>query len=209
MSKMNIETKEIREKIEDAAFDQFRIKGYDSANMNAIAKNAGTTRSAVYWHFKDKKELYLVVIQKSIDIVQDKFRDIYAQDKSFKERTKDLMKLFSTLNESEMNIFQLMSKTVLSTAEDAEFKQIYNDVIPIPMKLVGIVLDAIDIAIEKGEITTDIDPEQLAFAILACVHSVGLKAYDHQVFKSDKDLVSFGMGPEAFIEIIFTGLNNI
>lgn len=209
MSKKDIETEDIREKIERAAFDQFRIKGYAAANMNEIAKLAGTTRSAVYWHFKDKKEMFLVIVQKSIDIVQAKFREVYAQDKSFKECTKDLMLKFSTLNEKEMNVFQLMSNTVLSTAEDSEFKQIYSDVLPIPLKLVGIVLDQIDMAIEKGEITSGNDPEQLAFAILSLVHTVGLKAYDNQVFKSDKELVSVSMGPEVLIDLIFTGLDNI
>jgi len=209
MSKKNIESKELRDKIEKAAFDQFRIKGYTTTNMNVIAEHAGTTRSALYWHFKDKKELFLAVLQKSIDMVECKFREVYAQKKSFKERTKELIKLFSTFNEVEMNVFQLVSTTIMSTAEDDEFKQIYNDVIPIPMKLVGIVLDEIDIAIEAGEITAEIDPEQLAFAILAFVHSVGIKAYDHKVFQSDKDLVAFGLEPEVFIDLIFKGLDNI
>jgi len=209
MSKKDISTIKVREKIESAAFEQFRIKGYATANMNEIAKKAETTRSAVYWHFKDKKELFLVIVQKSIDIVQAKFREVYAQDKSFKECTKDLIRMFSTLNEKEMNVFQLMSNTILSTADDSEFKQIYSDVLPIPLKLVGIILDQIDIANEKGEITSEIDPEQLAFAILGLVHSVGLKAYDSQVFKSDKELVSVSMGPEVLIDLIFTGLDNI
>lgn len=41
----------------DAAEAMFKEKGVASATLNDIAKSAGMTRGAIYWHFKDKSEL--------------------------------------------------------------------------------------------------------------------------------------------------------
>lgn len=42
----------------DAAERVFQAKGVSATSLNDIALEAGTTRGAIYWHFKDKAELY-------------------------------------------------------------------------------------------------------------------------------------------------------
>lgn len=49
---------ETRESILDAAEDVFNEKGYSKTSLDAIAQAAGMTRGAIYWHFKDKKDLF-------------------------------------------------------------------------------------------------------------------------------------------------------
>lgn len=48
-----------REAILMAALDVFYKKGVSRATLADIAKEAGVTRGAVYWHFKDKIDLFL------------------------------------------------------------------------------------------------------------------------------------------------------
>ena len=42
----------------DAAERVFKDKGVAAATLNDIAGAAGMTRGAIYWHFKDKEELF-------------------------------------------------------------------------------------------------------------------------------------------------------
>lgn len=42
----------------DAAEDVFHEKGVGRASLAEIAQAAGTTRGAIYWHFKDKVDLF-------------------------------------------------------------------------------------------------------------------------------------------------------
>lgn len=42
-----------------AAFRLFGRYGYDGVSIDAIAKAAGTSKSALYWHFKNKQALFL------------------------------------------------------------------------------------------------------------------------------------------------------
>ncbi len=50
-----------RQNILDAAFDLFAGKGYTRTTLNEIASVAGVTRGAVYWHFKDKVDLFMAL----------------------------------------------------------------------------------------------------------------------------------------------------
>ena len=47
----------------DAALTVFSAKGYASATLEDIAKEAETTRGAIYWHFKNKADLYNVLFR--------------------------------------------------------------------------------------------------------------------------------------------------
>ncbi len=47
-----------RNSILDAAEDVFNNKGYSQISLNEIAQIAGVTRGAVYWHFKNKEDLF-------------------------------------------------------------------------------------------------------------------------------------------------------
>ena len=49
---------ETRERILDAAEDVFLNKGVSATSLNDVALAAGVTRGAIYWHFKNKVDLF-------------------------------------------------------------------------------------------------------------------------------------------------------
>ena len=51
-------TLETRYRILDAAEDVFNESGYSNTTLNEIAEAAGVTRGAIYWHFKNKEDLF-------------------------------------------------------------------------------------------------------------------------------------------------------
>ena len=60
-SKENLQKKkasDTRNSILDAAEDVFNDKGYSKTSLNEIAQVAGVTRGAIYWHFKNKEDLF-------------------------------------------------------------------------------------------------------------------------------------------------------
>lgn len=52
-----------RKKIIDCAIDEFSAHSFKAASINRIVKNAGIAKGSLYQYFKDKKELYLYLIQ--------------------------------------------------------------------------------------------------------------------------------------------------
>jgi AcrR family transcriptional regulator len=52
------------ERILDAATSLFIEQGYEGTPMSRVAKSAGLTTPALYWHFGSKEELYLTVVKR-------------------------------------------------------------------------------------------------------------------------------------------------
>lgn len=52
------EALETRNRLLDAAEDVFYREGYARTTLDAVAEAAGMTRGAVYWHFKNKSDLF-------------------------------------------------------------------------------------------------------------------------------------------------------
>lgn len=59
MKKTKEDAEETRNIVMKAAIKIFSQKGYDSTTIVDIANEAGLTRGAVYWHFKDKGDLFI------------------------------------------------------------------------------------------------------------------------------------------------------
>jgi TetR/AcrR family acrAB operon transcriptional repressor len=65
------EAQETRSRIIDAAEQVFHEKGVAHASLEEIAVAAQVTRGAIYWHFKDKAELFDAMMQRVVLPVQD------------------------------------------------------------------------------------------------------------------------------------------
>ncbi|KAA3643684.1 MAG: TetR family transcriptional regulator [Proteobacteria bacterium] len=58
MRKTKEDTQKTRQDILQAAVENFSKKGFFNTSLNDIAKTAGVTRGAVYWHFENKAEIF-------------------------------------------------------------------------------------------------------------------------------------------------------
>jgi TetR/AcrR family transcriptional regulator, acrAB operon repressor len=59
-----VDALETRQRLLDAAEHVFQAKGVSATSLNDIAVAAGTSRGAIYWHFKDKAALYNAMIER-------------------------------------------------------------------------------------------------------------------------------------------------
>ena len=57
------ETAKTREAILESALDLFNEKGYSGTTLNDIANRLTLTKGAVYWHFKNKQDLFNTLIE--------------------------------------------------------------------------------------------------------------------------------------------------
>ena len=54
-----------REQLLDAAERVFRERGVAGSTLGEVAAQAGVTRGAVYWHFRDKSDLYAAMCERA------------------------------------------------------------------------------------------------------------------------------------------------
>lgn len=63
MRKTKAEAQKTREQLLQSALDTFLENGVSRTSLAAIARNAGVTRGALYWHFKNKEDLFEALFQ--------------------------------------------------------------------------------------------------------------------------------------------------
>lgn len=152
---------ERRQKVLDVAISEFASKGYNSTNINTIAKKAGISIGSMYSYFASKEDLYLTTVNKGFHVLEDALKEI---------------------NVEEGNIFDIFER-MLRTARDyaknyPELNQIYLDVTTQGLSSLSNKLscqletitaeaycDVIRRAKEKGVISTDIDERIVSFCL--------------------------------------------
>ncbi|WP_208453008.1 TetR/AcrR family transcriptional regulator [Burkholderia cepacia] len=75
-----------REAILNASERCFLKQGYRSVSLEDIAKDAGVTRGAVYWHFKDKTLLLLEVFMRIRSRVCDELSTLVSDEQALPSR---------------------------------------------------------------------------------------------------------------------------
>lgn len=80
-----------REALLDAAEEVFLDKGVARTSLEQIARHAGMTRGAVYWHFKNKADLFQAMLQR----VRMPFQELVEEigDPSLVERPLEAIRL--------------------------------------------------------------------------------------------------------------------
>lgn len=68
------EAEQTREAVLAAAIEVFLERGVTRATFDEIARAAGVTRGAIYWHFKDKLEIFLV-LERRANLQNEEFGD--------------------------------------------------------------------------------------------------------------------------------------
>ena len=66
MRRTKEEAQKTREQLLISAKKLFTEKGFSSTALSDIVQNAGLTRGAAYWHFKNKDEIYIAVVQQAL-----------------------------------------------------------------------------------------------------------------------------------------------
>ena len=65
------EAQETRNAILDAAEVVFQKQGVSRTSLAEIAAAAGVTRGAIYWHFKNKEDVFNAMIERIVGAVNE------------------------------------------------------------------------------------------------------------------------------------------
>lgn len=74
------EAQETRYAILDAAEQVFQEKGVSRTSLSDVASAAGVTRGAIYWHFKNKADLFDAMIQRLIEPLEVELEEMQRRE---------------------------------------------------------------------------------------------------------------------------------
>lgn len=71
-----------REMIIEAAQGLFEQKGFEQTTVEEIAVSAELGKGTIYSYFKSKEEIYIAILEKRLDLLEQKMRDAIANPKT-------------------------------------------------------------------------------------------------------------------------------
>ena len=83
-----------RAQLLEVALDVFVESGYHAASMDEIAERAGVSKPVLYQHFPGKLDLYLALLETSVDTVVDGVRTALASTHANQRRVRATMELW-------------------------------------------------------------------------------------------------------------------
>lgn len=83
----------MNEAIINAAAKLFAEKGYYSTSMDDVAREAGVAKGSLYYHFKNKSQLYLETVLNGVEYYKGEIRKIYGSDAPASQMAREIIRL--------------------------------------------------------------------------------------------------------------------
>jgi len=96
-----------RRRIMRQAASEFARLGFDQANINVIAEQAGIGKGTIYLYFENKRELFLAMLRHIAQAQLSVIRTALAADGSLRQRLELLFRAFAHLAEEESDNFNV------------------------------------------------------------------------------------------------------
>ncbi|WP_404431114.1 TetR/AcrR family transcriptional regulator [Sutcliffiella horikoshii] len=92
----------------DAARELFRKKGYQQVSMRQIATELGYSHGAIYYHFKNKAELFYAMIEMDFKELDQWMDNVMMQDLDSMEKLKQVLLEFIRFGLTHKSQYELM-----------------------------------------------------------------------------------------------------
>ncbi|MFZ4452544.1 TetR/AcrR family transcriptional regulator [Salibacterium aidingense] len=113
----NLEPKK-KERILNAALEEFAENGYKRASTNKIVRQAGIGKGMLFYYFQNKQELYHYLLQYAMDIIMEEyFQRIDLSETDFVERLKQAAQVKMQCFSRHPHIFNFMGTFLLASEE--------------------------------------------------------------------------------------------
>jgi TetR/AcrR family transcriptional regulator, repressor of the mexAB-oprM multidrug resistance operon len=191
-----------REAILDAAERMFLERGVSRTSLEHIARDAGVTRGAIYWHFKDKSDLFGAMLDR-VRLPLSDFADAYRRGRTGRDPLGMLRELCRLAvakldeNETYRNVYTIL----MNRCEFAgEINPAFERQLEIDKDNLRKVEADFREARELGQVAPDIDPRIASLTLYSLMHGIyrsWLRAPQSFAIREDG---------EAMLELFFSGL---
>jgi AcrR family transcriptional regulator len=187
-----------RVEIMEATLRCFNRSGYRRTTMDDVVTESGLSKGTIYWHFKDKKNLFLETFDWLINQIGNEItHSLFQESLSPSERLEASLQSIILASESEMEFSTFPLQFLLEMVEDEDFMAHYKELIK---AFAEEVQKLIDEGIRSGEFR-QVDTEEVAWSLMAAYD--GILLYALTGMPGDP----LGMG-KALTELVIKGLKN-
>lgn len=147
-----------RNRVLNAAFKEFATKGYEDASTNRIAKNAEIGKGTLFYHFDNKENLFIYLIDKSIAIMNEMyFQKIDFEEQDIFERLIQFSKIKQNAYYKLKNSFDFIGHVLLNVDS---YEKIYGNLKEKQIQIEQGVNDVLTKNIDLSKFREDIEAEK-------------------------------------------------
>jgi TetR/AcrR family acrAB operon transcriptional repressor len=159
-------------KILIAAAECFSKNGFNGTTMDQIAKKARVSKGALYWHFKNKEELFVKLKEQHITQVLQTLEKLFASTETFDSKLAKSFELcFSALTPRQRKKARLNMEFWAAAPKISGLSEMLNNQYN---RLQAFLKTTINEAVTKGELRKEIDSESLSAILLATLDGLEL-----------------------------------
>lgn len=157
-----------RNGIIDAAEQVFLARGVSGSSLHDIAEAAGVTRGAVYWHFKDKGDLFNAMLARVCLPMEEAAESLapQAQTSVLQTLRSHLLGVLERVanNEQVRRVFEIATQRVEYVAEMSAVRERHLQMREFHVQALARLLQS---ARERGELRSEASSEELAMGLHA------------------------------------------
>lgn len=206
MRRTKEEAEVTRDKLLSAALKVFSKKGYATTTLDDIAKEAGVTRGAIYWHFKGgKPEIFTDILNKGFDRVGVLVERLMAEGGSPLETLERIMVRLLQFVEEDDDYRAVQEILIFKMSDDPELSLRIEDKKHAQEESVKYLAELIEQARKVGEVSGDVDPMTAAITGYGMLNGIVLL---WMVERSVTDTPQFSLKDQAasFVKLYLQGL---
>ncbi len=166
-------TQETRNKLLDAAENVFYKKGVSRTTLNDIAEVAGVTRGAIYWHFRNKVDLFNAMVDRvriPIRKIMDQIAEEETEDPLGQYQEKSVLLIREILeNDHYRKVISIIFHKCEYTEDSSEFLEYYKSWVEHARHGQNKVLTN---ARDKKQLPEDIDIDLAGLALHVCFNGL-------------------------------------
>lgn len=200
MKKTKEDAVQTRQAILEAALKTFGKEGYTGTSLEAVAKEAGMTRGAIYWHFKNKFELLSAVIRKCRRKSEIRLNRILDSPRSPLNKVRQLICEFFLIVSEEEEFRVVEEIKVFKSQKKKELKRLYEEHTEKVKEMKNLLNELIKEGIAEGEFDSSIDPDTVVVALISYIGGV------KSAWLSDVTTFSLKESAESLADIFINGI---
>ncbi len=154
-------SQEKRDRIYEAAINEFAVFGYMNANTNKIARNAGISVGSLFQYFDSKEDLFLTTVKHCATLMKEALELIMEGDEDILVKVEKLLRTIQRHSRANVNMIRLYNE--MATQSNSKIiGEIVLDLEEVTAKLYA---DLIRKAQSEQEARIDCDPGMFAFLL--------------------------------------------
>jgi AcrR family transcriptional regulator len=164
----------LHERILEEATRLFVSHGYHGISMREIAEAVGVSKAGLYYHFKDKEDLFLAILASNLDAIQRIVQEAH-QERTTRERIERMVRGLFAQTPEQRAIIRLATQEIahVGQAARATFGHIYQE------KFIGQIEAMLSDGIARGELR-ELDARLATWLLLGMLYPFFNPAHERE-----------------------------